>query len=192
MTQWMNESTAAPAEVILTTAFQLDAKWAERFRAETPAGTFRLRVLVGHPQVAAEVRLLEGDDRIGSGGRLRVLRYGDQAPARRDQRGQKNLYVLYSHLGGKGMFDFYQVDRVRGTATWTYSGQAAGRLLTMGLFPVSFDWQFVAMPYPRVWRTDKWVDMPAWLEDRTLAVIAFPPDGGFDREITVEHLPLKP
>ena len=169
----------------------MDPKWVERFQAETPACTLRLRMLTSHPQVAAEVPLREGVDRIGRGARLRILRSGDQIPARRDQHGQKNLYVLVSRPAAGGFFDFRVADHVHGKESWVYSGSGPGTLLTAGLLPVRIEWQFVAIPYPRAWRTAKWTDMPEWFQGYTLDLITFNPDGGFDRELKIDKLPIR-
>lgn len=183
---------AVAGEATLEVFFPLSPAWEERFQAEAPACTLRIRVPISHPKVAAELPLVEGADRIGSGARMRIVRYGDEFRAKPGQRGQKNLYVLVSHPSSDGMMDFRTADRTHGTESWVYSGSGPGSLLAAGFLPVRFDWQFVAIPYPRAWRTDRWVDMPAWFQDYTLALVSFRPDGGFDRELKIEKLALKP
>ncbi|HVT71656.1 MAG TPA: hypothetical protein VHD61_00855 [Lacunisphaera sp.] len=176
----------------LEAIFTVDPQWTERFHAAVPACTLRMRVLTSHPKVAAELPLQEGADRIGSGARMRIVRYGDEYRPKPGQRGQKNLYVMVSRPTTNAFVDFRVTDRVHGTESWVYSGSGPGSLLTVGFLPVRFDWQFVAIPYPRAWRTDKWVDMPAWLQDYTLAFVIFSPDGGFDRELKIDRLPIGP
>lgn len=181
---------SAPEPPTVEITHLLAAKWAQRFRTEAPVCTVRLHLATSQPRLAAQVRFVEGDDRIGDGGRLRVLRYGDEYRADPQKPRQKNLYLLFSNLAQGSFIDVYEIDHVRGRTGWVLPHRGAGILLNAGLLPVSFHWQFIGVPYPRVWRNDRWVEMPDWFDDSTLAVVTFPETGGFEREVEVDRLAI--
>jgi hypothetical protein len=41
---------------------------------------------------------------------------------------------------------------------------------------------------PQLWRDDRWVDAPDWMEDSSLAAVTYPEDGGFNREVRADRL----
>ena len=181
------ETVTVPGRGSLSVWMSFPKEWADRFEKEGPACTLHVRALTSHPQLLAEVPLREGVVQVGTGVRVKLLSYADEFRTK-NQRGQKNIRLLFTRVSSSTDFDFHIVDRNRGAQSTVYSGGPAGLFLTTRLLPVQFHWRFVAVPYPRVWRTDHWTDMPAWFDEQTLALVSYPPDGGFDREIHLEHL----
>ncbi|HET7537240.1 MAG TPA: hypothetical protein VFJ90_12345 [Candidatus Didemnitutus sp.] len=192
----------APDGVMFSGVIQISPELAERFSADPPVScTVRLRVTTQQPEVVAEMPWDDGMSRTPDGVRLRQVRMdhppealtgkGSGAKARSDGTSAKaSMVLLISRPSKLDNLQFFFVNRHDGAESFTSVAGPTTPFPSV-VMPVRYDLRWITATPPKVWRTDKWVLLPnwgEWMEAGSLVLVAFKDHGGFDREVSTDHL----
>ena len=176
----------------LSSRMDIPIEMVSRFTASPPACTVRLHLEGSWPVLLMELPLKEGASRTAGGVRLRVAGLAVEEPAARGQPvAQRMLTLIHSQPKDLRVLKFYLVDRVHGTENQLGYGAGQG-LVPLPALPLRFHRTELPVKIPQLWRDDRWVGAPEWLEADTLAVVGLRKDGAFDRTLHTDRLKVVP
>jgi hypothetical protein len=180
--------TPLPEGVSLTTWVFIPAELAAKF-ATPPAVRVALRLQTGRAELLVEVPLKAGARQATNGLRLQVLKVETVEPSSPDKpANQMSATVITSQPNRMDFVQFLLVDRVHGTVIMEGASQIPSFRGWTSFLPVGVNRSPLRLNIPQLWRDDKWVGMPEWLEKDTLAAVTYRPNGGFDRELQADQL----
>jgi len=188
---WKRRTSRAPGtgfdEAIVSATLVISQPIATRIKAEPPACSVWARITLRRPELLLELPLREDVQQSGKGMRMHVvqLKPEKRKPTKYGMVGKSlTVTVVYEQAPDVTEMHFFQVDRGDGNAA-ILSGSSA-----MSAFPISgkIVGAWMDITPPQLWRTDKWVDRPGWLESTTLSAVAYRESGGFNREIHTDRL----
>jgi hypothetical protein len=182
------EPKVRPGESRLTLTLGVTAEMATRITADPPACSVSARFVVARPAVLFEMPLKGDTWKAGGGARLHLLNLSPNSwrgVNHEPVRAYLTSGVSASAPGRDGLA-LYTVDRDHGTASFQ------GRTSSFSVIPVATNIEglYFSVVEPRLWRTDKWVEAPGWLESSTLAAVAYDEIGGFNRAFHTDRLTI--
>ena len=190
--QRMSERGLSPARpqpegFSLITSVDIPIELAAKF-ASPPAVHVALRLQTGRPELLVEIPLTEGAGRAANGVRLHLLKLETVEPAARDEPAtQVSATVITTQPLRMKFVQFLLVDRVHGDVIMEGASFTRANVLPLGITRSQ-----LRLNIPQIWRDDRWIGMPEWLEQDTLAAVTFRPNGGFDRTLQVDRLEVVP
>ncbi len=177
-----------PEGLSLVTYADIPAELVTRF-ATPPAVRVALHLRTGRAELLAEVPLKAGAGQAANGVRLQVLKVETVEPASPDKpANQMSATVITSQPIRMEFVQFLLVDRAHGTVIMEGASQIPSFRGWSTALPLGVNRSPLRLNIPQLWRDDKWVGMPEWLEKDTLAAVTYRPDGGFDRELQADRL----
>ena len=186
---WRPESPSG--ETVLKVTVAVTPEVAARMRTDPPACSISVRLALQKPEVLFEMPWQKGIQMARHGARLHLLGIapysrGQYLPP--EQQGRAYLATaVCATAPSLGSLHLYKVDRGHGTI------QFLGESQIFTALPVAANLQALYFDFsgPRLWRTDKWVDVPGWLESSALAAVAYRDAGGFNRELHTDRLTVR-
>ncbi|MBI2497209.1 MAG: hypothetical protein HYV75_04570, partial [Opitutae bacterium] len=172
----------------MTSTLQIPLGLLAKFTSNSPTCTASLRLDGSRPALLMELPLKVGTSRKADGTRLKLVALEDTPASSPGQPvTQRMAMVVYSAPKDLIRVQFHLVDRTHGTETQL--GYGGGNSLTpLPTLPLRVYRMPLPVKIPQVWRDEKWVGMPEWLEADTLAVVDLRKDGGFNRTLQTARL----
>ena len=167
----------------LMTSFEISPELTNKFAAP-PAVQVAVRLQTARAELLVEVPLKAGARQTGHGVRVQVLKMEIVDPDKRAD--QMSVTVVNSQPARIKFIQCLLVDRVHGTVKM--EPVAGTPSFPMLVLPVVVNRATLRLNIPLLWRGDKWIGAPEWLENDTLAAVTYRPEGGFDRELHTDRL----
>jgi len=192
---WQKREFSADQEV-MTVRVAVTPEVAARIKAEPPACAITAHLVVQRPEALFELPMRADTQVARNGARLRIVSlmsqarwlYQSKAEPRKEAGRSYSATVICSTAPRIEGVHLYKLDRRHGTVSFL------GATRSFSVVPVAATMQALSwdVPSPRIWRTDKWIDVPGWIESATLAAVAYRTVGGLDRELRVDRLQPAP
>lgn len=160
---------------------------AARIRHDTPACRVTVRFETVAPEVLGELPLKAGAN-ITKRGRVKLIGIGEyQRPRNSRPYATRGIVSVLQEPDDSDAIQFWCVDKKRNRLVFNLS---SGLMLPVAPITGKMWWATLHMETPHLWRTDRWVAEPRWLENYQVAVVALRPAGGFDRQLSSEKITL--
>ena len=182
--------TVKPDGTNFSAVISISPAWAQRMLDQQPVScAVQMRIMTPQPEVLLEAPWHDGVSRGPAGIRLRQLRLdnGKTGAPPKNRADLAGGILLVSRPAFLDEVEFSLVDRTNGAEALISTGGPT-TLVPAAVMPVKYDLRYVTVFLPKIWRTDKWIPVPEWLDSSSLVLVGYKDAGGFNREVATDHL----